>query len=77
MELDSKKQTPITVNNYNGILFINILIPNTFYFLCTVLQEGVATLSGTIPGLMAESDQEEEAEGIYFFNNYIQVVVFK
>lgn len=30
-----------------------------------VLQESVATLSGTLPGLMAGGDQEEEAEGTF------------
>jgi hypothetical protein len=43
-----------------------ILITITTLFLLTVLQESVATLSGTLPGLMAEGDQEEESEGIYF-----------
>lgn len=34
------------------------------FLLSIVLQETVATISGTLPGLMAEGDQEEEAEGI-------------
>lgn len=38
---------------------------NEILFVFAVLQESVATLSGTLPGLMAEGDQEEEAEGIF------------
>lgn len=33
-----------------------------FFFDATVLPESVATLGGTLPGLMAEGDQEEETE---------------
>jgi len=43
---------------------------NEILFVFTVLQESVATLSGTLPGLMAEGDQEEEAEGISDINYY-------
>jgi len=35
-----------------------------FLFLFTVLQEGLPTLSGSLPGLTAEGDQETVAEGI-------------
>lgn len=48
--------------------FINIAkkknIKSNLYNICInlVLQENVATLGGTLPGLMAEGDQEEETE---------------
>lgn len=48
---------------------------NEILFVFAVLQESVATLSGTLPGLMAEGDQEEEAEGIFLFIDKPTIII--
>jgi len=50
---------------------------NAILFVFTVLQESVATLGGTLPGLIAEDDQEEEAEGIFDHWNTIIIKTIK